>query len=395
MREYARSQEQEREFVIGGFRNFGKGAAVMELPADMIGNGWEEDLQRLRQKNRVPVSVRWEVPANNPVLARRVVQLNVWAENMEKLFFGRFSIDNLSLEEISLINAMGLPGAEDLNMLDSLKKFNEWVELVRKNTEYWMSDYVKSPEQYGSLGRFQCMAMMTVLQKYLGVRYKKSFSEGDYDPRDSRCLFLHGILGGHGGACVSLPTLFCAVGRRLGYPLFLVQAKEHIFIRWDDKRSGERFNFDGTSQGFGERDDNYYRYRPAPLMAEDLIRFPRYLKNVETRKKEMAIMLGERAQCLQYNLHLMEACMACYYANLADPDNRLLQENWALTSLLYEAFDAAHTAAKTRNQTHYKLQDVHLQPSSEPWKRTAFHVANGLLHSIKKLYPSDHRIQIA
>jgi len=62
----------------------------------------------------------------------------------------------------------------------------------------------------------------------------------DVDFKNSRDLFLHGMVGSdNGGTCVSMPVLYVAVGRRLGYPMRLVLAKAHVFARWDDAARGE------------------------------------------------------------------------------------------------------------------------------------------------------------
>jgi len=235
---------------------------------------------------------------------------------------------------------------------------------------------------------------MTVVQKYLGAEYKHSFSEGAYDPRDSRDLFIHGLLSGHGGACVSMPTLLCAIGRRLGYPLFMVQAKEHTFIRWDDPTTGERFNFDGTSPGFTPHDDEYYLDHPVPLTTEDLMYFPGYLKNMATRSEELALMLGERGQCLQFNLRPLEAMISLQYAVAADPENRLLKDNWAISTMLHEAFSAAQNKAISKDRTHYPLRYVRVLPSSTPWKKAAYRTADRVLFELRKLYPENHSIRI-
>jgi hypothetical protein len=297
-----------------------------------------------RVKNR---PWRMVPPDDDPELQRRAEQCNAFSDNLYELLTGVHSIDKLSLEETGLLCALGLPGAEGLLISDSLKTFQEWVKHVRIDTDHWLPDYYASPQEHGSLAQFKCLCMMTIVQKYLGAKYNLLFSEGDYDPRDSRDLFIHGLLTGHGGACVSMPTLLCAIGRRVGYPLFLVQSKEHTFIRWDDPSTGERFNFDGTSKGFSAHDDAHYLDHPVPLKMEDFIRFPRYMKNMTTRRQELALMLGERAQCLMFNLRPLESLIAFQYANAVDPDNRLLEENWAFATEVQKAFDAEHKRAKT------------------------------------------------
>jgi hypothetical protein len=55
---------------------------------------------------------------------------------------------------------------------------------------------------------------------------------------DPSKVFLHGLLGPERvGTCSSLPVLYVAVGRQLGYPLKLVTAKGHLFVRWEGAES--------------------------------------------------------------------------------------------------------------------------------------------------------------
>jgi hypothetical protein len=102
--------------------------------------------------------------------------------------------------------------------------------------------------------------MITLLQRDLGVRYnpaKKTFPFRLSGPTP----LIHGIIQGNGGTCASLPVVYVAVGRRLGFPLFLVKASTkkwgHTFVRWDEP--GERFNIEATVQGPCCDLDHHYR----------------------------------------------------------------------------------------------------------------------------------------
>ncbi len=66
-----------------------------------------------------------------------------------------------------------------------------------------------------------------------------------------------------------MPVLYVAVGRQLDYPLYLVQAREHFFVRWEEP-GGERFNIEATTLGFTPRDDEHYRHWPRPIRDEDV-----------------------------------------------------------------------------------------------------------------------------
>lgn len=63
------------------------------------------------------------------------------------------------------------------------------------------------------------------------------------------------LLGGR-GTCSSLPPLYVAIGRRLGYPLKLVKSFAHLFARWDNG-AGERFNIECTARQFVSHPDEY------------------------------------------------------------------------------------------------------------------------------------------
>ena len=56
-----------------------------------------------------------------------------------------------------------------------------------------------------------------------------------------------------------MPILYIAIGRRLGYPLYLVQAREHFFGAGWEETGGERFNIEATTLGFTPRDDEHFR----------------------------------------------------------------------------------------------------------------------------------------
>jgi hypothetical protein len=216
---------------------------------------------------------------------------------------GGRDIGSLNLEA-----ALGLPGAENLNLDACVQKLDAWAKQVGAFTQDHWHLFQRSPEEYDfSRGNFLMLALVTFLQKHLGVHYNLSFSEGDYNATDSRDLFLHGILSGHGGTCVTMPVLYIAIGRRLGYPLYLVRAKEHFFARWEEP-DGERFNIECTSPGFRPLDDEYYHHRPKPLTAEDF-RAGNFLRNLRPRE-ELAEFLCQRAHCLIDHLRLGEALLS-------------------------------------------------------------------------------------
>ncbi|MCI0348052.1 MAG: hypothetical protein L0Z53_01390, partial [Acidobacteriales bacterium] len=140
--------------------------------------------------------------------------------------------------DIALANlacAQGLPGAEDLDMAQALKTLAAWCERVRHETDRHWHRFSQSRQEYNnSAAYFKMLMLVTVLQQDFGVRYNPERAN-DPDFTDSRDLFIHGLLGpDRTGTCMSMPALYVAVGRRLGYPLKLAQARRHLYVRWED-----------------------------------------------------------------------------------------------------------------------------------------------------------------
>ena len=114
------------------------------------------------------------------------------------------------------------------------------------------------------------------------------------DNRDCRFQFIDGPLTGFGGTCGNLPVVFVAIGRRLGYPLWLVQTHDHCFARWDG--GGERFNIECTCPGLVSHSDEYYRtWSPWTVRDED-VADGRMMANLLCRE-ELAFFVRTGAHC--------------------------------------------------------------------------------------------------
>jgi hypothetical protein len=94
--------------------------------------------------------------------------------------------------------------------------------------------------------------------------------------------------------CGTLPVVYAAVARRLGYPLRLVRTLSHIFNRWDDRATGERLNVDASGHdGISfQPDEHYGRDWFDPLTAEEQWRYG-YLKSL-TPREELAHFVARR-----------------------------------------------------------------------------------------------------
>jgi hypothetical protein len=121
-------------------------------------------------------------------------------------------------------------------------------------------------------------------------------------------------------------VLFVAVGRRLGYPLNLVAAKDHLFARW---RSHEVFNIDAAGNGFEPWPDEHYTGPPRPLSAAELAS-GHYLRDFSPRQ-ELASFLCERGNVALDNLWTVESVDAFWAATQLDTR---YEGDWAIATMV-------------------------------------------------------------
>lgn len=241
-------------------------------------------------------------PPSSPSCSEDMDELNLCAMLEQKA-----SEQDYDIAEINLLAAKGLPGAENLDIDKSLKTLDLWAAWVKHETDRHLYKYRNVPgEYYDSEAYFRILMMVSVLQEDFEVCYNKdpNMREGPVEVMPSdlsffekpKDLFLNGLIEEeHQGTCASLPVLYVAIGRRLGYPLKLVECKGHLFLRWKDKR--ERFNIEGTSCGLNCYPDAEYMEWPWPISKEELAT-GMYMKSLSPRR-EVAAFLEMRALCLK------------------------------------------------------------------------------------------------
>ncbi len=252
----------------------------------------------------------------------------------------------LASEDVVLLNlaaAQGLPGTEAIDVLQYLDKLDDWADRVRIETLRHMYRFdpqcQQPPSEYSygnSLGRFCCYLLLQVLQEDCGVVYNpdRKFDPDFHDPAD---VFVHGILdeNGGGGTCATMPVIYVAVGRRLGYPLKLVETREHLFFRWDDPRGTlvewaspktefwippDRFNVEGSGEGILYHPDSHYIKWPH-LWQEVDFSHGRYLRSL-TPTEEFGSFVVLRGECFWELGQMDEALKAYYYARKLVPEDQ-------------------------------------------------------------------------
>lgn len=252
-------------------------------------------------------------------------------------------------KDIALMNllcAQGLPGAENLDPASYLAILDQWALHAKSEIERNLYRFQANPADYeNSEGYFRMLLMSVVVYEDFGVRYnpERMASPTAAPPADdrffadSRDVLLHGLVGERRmGTCSSMPMLYVALGRRLGYPLKLVATKAHLFIRWDSPT--DRFDLEATGKGMNRYDDNHFKSWPLPVTEEE-ISANGYLKSLSPAE-ELSVFLSIRAQCLLENGRVAEAVTnfeaACRFAPtwkssqdlLADARQKLLNGWW-------------------------------------------------------------------
>jgi hypothetical protein len=212
----------------------------------------------------------------------------------------------------NLVCAMGLPGTEGLDLQALAATLDHWAERVRVETErhlYRATDPRYADHYSHSEARLRAEFLVQVLQEDCGVHYNKDRIL-DVDFANPADLFVFGMIDNdNGGTCASMPVLYTAVGRRLGYPMKLVLAKQHVFVRWEDRE--ERFNIEAAGDGgVSFFPDEHYRTWPRPISDAEAAS-GEFLRSL-TPAEELAVFLLNRGICHYANGQAAEAraCLA-------------------------------------------------------------------------------------
>jgi len=284
--------------------------------------------------------------------------------------------------ELNLVCALGLPGAEGLDLDACLRRLDEIAEDVGKII-FLAENYAQflgNPARfYHSQAYFSMVCMISVLRAKYDVRYNPKWQHITPEseiPADFCCSskdqHIHAILDGTGGTCGSLPVFFVAIGRQLGFPLKLVKAHHHLFIRWDDPDDswlhsdrafgaiqGEVFNIEATGAGIHCMTDEDYAHRwPKPIPQEHLDAGI-FLQSM-TPEVELAEFLAARAGCLLCNGRDAEALKALTWSSELALHNSIRKNEHSLLR--------AHlTVAQRGPYLNRPIEDHFVQPQhSEP-----------------------------
>jgi hypothetical protein len=279
----------------------------------------------------------------------------------ELLLLPPAGLSNLPICELNLLCAGGLSPGNEPDVKQSLATIDSWAQHVRSETDRHLYRFDHNPAEFeNSPGYFRMLMLAVVLAEDYGVHYDTQRTAGPETARMDdgffaapRKVFLHGLLGPERvGTCSSLPVLYVAIGRQLGYPLKLVATKGHLFVRWEG--TGERFNVEATSRGSNRFNDDHYRHWPFEISPTEE-QTEGYLQSL-TPAGELSAFLSIRGMCLREAGRLSEATDSFAAAARLSPQCHAYQ---ALLADLQAtvARQTASTTSPSPNSADLKNQD--------------------------------------
>lgn len=195
----------------------------------------------------------------------------------ELLALSPAELERCDIARMNLLCAEGLPGAENVNVGEDLATLDEWAQHIKSETGRNFHHYQDSPAYfYNSTNFFKMLMMAVVLYDDYGIRYDSRWIESpeaarpdDHFFANSGDIFIHGLVGAsHMGTCSSMPVLYVALARRLGYPVKLVSTRGHLFMRWDSPT--EKFDMDATGKRLNEYSDEHYKRWPFAVSDDEI-----------------------------------------------------------------------------------------------------------------------------
>ena len=141
----------------------------------------------------------------------------------------------VDVAEMHLACAVDLPGSEAIDYEGCIRKLDELASRALRYTDHCLGR--SGASKFGeSEAHIRMGCLVTHVWQGAGIRYNPAKIPEDA-PWELADTFIHGALFGPGGTCATLPVIYTAIGRRLGYPLKLVKGWspkwEHLFCRWD------------------------------------------------------------------------------------------------------------------------------------------------------------------
>ena len=204
-----------------------------------------------------------------------------------------------NIQLLNLLCVDNLQGSENLDVRDCLSRLDSLTDFIRDSIHRTYKRYGASADYSYCKYKTWMACLVTRMKQSFGVCYnphsKSALDAGLWMPfTDTKEVFIHGMLGGdpnrRWGTCSSIPVLVTAIARKLGYPVRLACARNHLYCRWEnDKRC---FNIEASNaMGMVVESDEYYRqYRGG--MPPELLKSGFYFRSLTPSEEFAQFMIG-------------------------------------------------------------------------------------------------------
>ena len=205
-------------------------------------------------------------------------------------------ISRFSLGFLNLACATMLPDTLDLDMIACLKQLDLWARHVHHETAAESPPLPKRPWRLSELG-----GLLPCGDDGHGASARLRSA---LRPRLHQHQALHGLRGGvhsrsahgQGRHLRQHAVLYAAIGRMLGYPIYLCEAKAHLFCRWATKGRPGAVQHRGQRARANTPDDDYYKTWPHEI-SEKEVYLGHFLRNLDPYE-ELAEFMAARGHCL-------------------------------------------------------------------------------------------------
>jgi len=191
-----------------------------------------------------------------------MLKLQSWPTVDELLGLSAEQLLEIDPLAMNLIVANGIPSLANLDIGKYVSQADEWAADIRDRLPRMEAHFRRSPAGWKNDVRFFRLGIVCwYVDEVLRVTYPDELANAeDRIYADPLNVFVNGLIDRRQGSCANMPVLHVAIGWRLGWPVSLACAANHMFCRYDD---GEvTHNIEATAfgrGGFRSHPDDYYR----------------------------------------------------------------------------------------------------------------------------------------
>ena len=183
----------------------------------------------------------------------------------ELLSLSPAELERVDIGRMNLICADAALDTVQTELSQLLCQLDTWAEVVKGAEEKYRPTFYRNPARYdNSYAKFRAVNLILTIKEEFRCRYQSSLiTSGEVSKvtspvffKNPNDIFISGLLHSRRGTCTSYAALIVAIGRRLGYPLYLKATNGHLFCYWDDGK--ETFNIDTNGNSVDTPSDDYY-----------------------------------------------------------------------------------------------------------------------------------------